>query len=244
MKIVQISDLHVTGIHYVKEWGERVVRDVNSIKPEVLLVTGDLTQEGLCHEYKEAAKYLRRMKAAHKLVIPGNHDAKNEGYTIFEEMFGGRFPRYQNKNVFIQGVDSTQPDLDDGHIGRENYHYITEELAGAKGTKILALHHHLIPIPGTGRERQIPTDSGDVLKLCVDLGIDYVFSGHKHHQWVWKLGDTHFITAGTATTRRLKGDSYPSYNILEITDHKAVLTEVNVRDREKKTLLSTAVPEC
>jgi 3',5'-cyclic AMP phosphodiesterase CpdA len=45
MKIVHISDLHVSSVHYVPEWGERVVELVNSMAPEVLVVTGDLTQE-------------------------------------------------------------------------------------------------------------------------------------------------------------------------------------------------------
>jgi Icc protein len=122
------------------------------------------------YEYDLAEDYLKRFKAKKAIVVPGNHDASNMGYELFENMFKTRFPVYEGSGVVIQGVDSSEPDIDDGHIGRESYHYITDSLSDKDNLRILALHHHLIPIPGTGRERQIPTDAGDVLGLCAKLG--------------------------------------------------------------------------
>ena len=145
-------------------------------------------------------------------------------------MFWTRFPEFENNEVVVVGLDSSNPDLDIGHIGRENYPVIKKKFDGKKKLKILALHHHLIPIPGTGRERQIPTDAGDLLALCIELGLDMVLSGHRHKPWVWKLEDTHFITAGTATTRRLKGRSYPSFNMINILDKRIILKRINAEN--------------
>lgn len=237
MKIVHISDIHVSSVHFVPEWGERVIDIVNSMAPEVLVVTGDLTHEGLMHEYLLARDYLKKFLAASKVVVPGNHDSGNMGYEIFEDMFKTRFPVYEGNGVVIQGVDSSEPDIDDGHVGRESYHYIRDSLSDRENIRILALHHHLIPIPGTGRERQIPTDAGDILGLCAKLGINFVFSGHKHRPWIWKLGETYYVTAGTATTRRLKGDSYPSFNVLEIEGGYMILSEVDSRDGRSQQIL-------
>ncbi len=230
MKIVHISDLHLTGPHFVTEWGEHVVEHVNSINPEILVITGDLTDDGYPFEYEMVPSYIEKFHTAHKIIVPGNHDARNKGYTIFEELYGTRFPYYENEKVVVIGIDSADPDIDDGHIGRENYPYIQERLTAENKTRILAMHHHLIPIPGTGRERNIPVDSGDVLQLCIDLGVHIVLSGHKHVPWIWKLEDTYFITAGTATSRRLKGRSYPSFNVIEIKEEHAVLRDINVMD--------------
>lgn len=238
MRIVHISDLHLTSINFVSEWGQKVIGMVNSTRPEIVVVTGDLTNEGHEHEYEEAKAYLDRIEVENKVIVPGNHDARNEGYVLFEEIFKTRYPCCENQKVVILGIDSSEPDIDDGHIGRETYARITEKLPAESKVGILAMHHHLVPIPGTGRERNIPVDAGDVLKLCVDVGVNFVLSGHKHKPWLWKLEQTYLVTAGTATSRRLKGRSHPSYNLLEIEDGKVTLKEVNVTSQNSEQILS------
>ncbi len=46
MKIVQISDLHLSGLDVVPEWAENVVAMVNSVGPDIVIVTGDITDDG------------------------------------------------------------------------------------------------------------------------------------------------------------------------------------------------------
>ncbi len=234
MKIAHISDLHVSGYNFVKEWGENLIELLHEAKPDVLVVTGDITDDGYIYEYEIAKQYLDRIKVKTKIIVPGNHDARNEGYRIFEEFFGTRYPFYEDEHVVFLGVDSTEPDIDDGHIGRENYPLIKEKLSNHK-QKILLLHHHLIPIPSTGRERNIPVDAGDVLRLCIEVGVNYVLSGHKHFPWIWRLENTYFITAGTATSHRLKGFSYPSFNLLHLTDtRQGFIKIVDVKEKKVK----------
>lgn len=237
MKLIHVSDLHLSSDNYIPEWGDKVLEFVNSAKPDILAVTGDLTFEGRSYEYDIVKEYFDKLDVALMLVVPGNHDARNEGFSIFEELFGTRYPCYADEGIHMMGVDSSQPDIDDGHVGRDRYGEIREFFSTESGVKVLMLHHHLIPIPGTGRERQIPSDAGDVLGLCNDLGIDIVLSGHKHKPWIWNLEGTHFVTAGTATTRRLKGRSHPSFNILEIEEQSVMVKEVNVRDGSTKETL-------
>ncbi|GIW46766.1 MAG: hypothetical protein KatS3mg078_0643 [Deltaproteobacteria bacterium] len=236
MKIVHISDLHLTSPTFVPEWEQNVVNTVNSIQPDILVVTGDLTDWGYEYEYRVVSGFFEKIKANRLIVVPGNHDSRNEGYLIFEEIFGTRYPYYEDNEVVILGIDSSEPDIDDGHIGRENYDIIKDRFWAKDKIKILALHHHLIPIPGTGRERHIPVDAGDVLRLCTELEINFIFSGHKHQPWIWKLEKSYFATAGTATTRRLKGRSFPSFNILDISQEKLTLYEVNVAQKSTKEI--------
>jgi 3',5'-cyclic AMP phosphodiesterase CpdA len=121
-------------------------------------------------------------------------------------------------------VDSTEPDLDYGRIGRHRYPWIRESfMENPADVKIFTLHHHLLPIPGTGRERNIVNDAGDVLEVLVECGVDLVLSGHKHVPNAWRLENMYIVNAGTVATLRLRGDTKPCYNVVEIKgEHVAV----------------------
>ena len=235
MKIAHISDLHLPGNYYVSDWGEQVIKTLNSTRLDLILITGDITDNGYQDEYEIAKEFVEKL-IPKKMIILGNHDSRNSGYVIFEQIFGNRFPYYELKDIGILGLDSSEPDIDEGHIGRENYILLKDKLSH-KRVKIVALHHHVIPIPNTGRERNILIDSGDFLKLCIDLNINLVLSGHKHMPWIWKLENTYFITAGTACSRRLKGKSYPSFYIYEISDELITINEINSIDGKIKNVI-------
>jgi 3',5'-cyclic AMP phosphodiesterase CpdA len=236
MKIAHISDLHFASSLFVQKWADNVTKKIEEEHPDLLVVTGDLTTEGYIPEFELAKSFLDQLDVKDKLIVPGNHDARNLGYTIFEEMIGPRFPCYKGSGVTVMGLDSTKPDVDDGHVGREHYDAIRQNLSGPS-VRVLALHHHLIPIPGTGRERQIPADAGDLLGICKEVPVDIVLSGHKHLPWTWNLDGCLFITAATSTTRRLKGRSRPAMGLLEIEDHELSLTEVKTDDLSSAVVL-------
>lgn len=240
MKIAHISDLHLPGTYFVREWGERLLAELAAREPELVIITGDVTDEGYLHEYEVARAFVERIDAD-ILIVPGNHDARNKGYEVFEEMFGTRYPSYQNDMVTVLGMDSSEPDIDDGHIGRETYRMLAGRLP-EDTLRVVALHHHVVPIPGTGRERNILIDAGDFLKLCIDHRVHFVLSGHKHLPWMWTLGHTHFITAGTACSRRLKGRSYPSFNMLSITESTLSVQEINVISGTEREILREKTP--
>ena len=240
MRIAHISDLHLPGKNFVEAWGNNLIKKLDEESPDVVVITGDITDDGYIHEYDIAMEFISQIEGE-KLVVPGNHDARNKGYEIFEEVFGTRYPLYRKGDVVILGMDSSEPDIDEGHIGRENYHRIEENMREG-AIKIIALHHHIIPIPGTGRERNILIDAGDILHLCIKNGVNVILSGHKHLPWVWKLENTYFVTAGTACSRRLKGKSYPSFNMLDM-DDTLEIREINVEDlSERKVIYQGAIP--
>lgn len=236
MRIAHISDLHFSSSMFVQEYADNVSRIIRDEEPDLLVVTGDLTTEGYVSEFEAAKRFLDQLDVEERLIVPGNHDARNLGYTVFEELIGPRFPCYHGSRLTVMGLDSTEPDIDDGHIGREHYDDIRSNLSGAE-VRMLALHHHLIPIPGTGRERQIPTDAGDLLGICKEVGVDIVLSGHKHLAWVWNLDGCYFITAATSTSRRLKGRSRPAMNIMDIDGRDLVVREIRTDDLHQEVVL-------
>ncbi|MGH3118922.1 MAG: metallophosphoesterase family protein, partial [Gaiellales bacterium] len=156
------------------------------------------------------------------------HDSRNVGYIHFERFFGERFSRYQRdlepdraerimaSGFTVVGVDSSQPDLDEGHVGRERYDWIRKQFDRPDHVKVLVIHHHLVPVPGTGRERNIITDAGDVLAELAALDIDIVLSGHKHVPYFWGVNGMLICNSGTVSTKRVRGMTPPSFNELVI----------------------------
>ncbi|MEO0234595.1 MAG: metallophosphoesterase [candidate division WOR-3 bacterium] len=235
MKLCHISDFHFSS-NYLVKYGEKVLYYLDKIRPDFVVITGDLTDNGYYEEFLDAKKYIDKISCENVLTVMGNHDARNGGYEIFEEIFKTRYPVVESRNLIILGIDSSEPDIDEGHIGRANYSYIEEKLKKEKNCKIIALHHHLIPIPKTGRERHIPVDSGDFLKLIDDLQVDIVLSGHKHNQWIWRLNNTIFVTCGTSTSKKLKGKGYQSFNLIEVEKEFISIDEINLTNDEKRSI--------
>ncbi len=147
--------------------------------------------------------------------VPGNHDARNVGYVHFEELIGPRHWAQDVGNVRIVGADTSEPDLDEGQIGRERYPWLEEQFAVPAELKMLVIHHHLISLPGTGRERNIVDDAGDLLELLITNGVQLVLTGHKHVPYVWRLEDMYIANAGTCSSLRLRGHTRPCYNVME-----------------------------
>jgi Icc protein len=223
LRIVQLSDLHCGEPTFREDVMRSIVETVNRLEPDVIVVAGDLTAAGYEWEFEQVADWLGRLEAP-KVVIPGNHDSRNVGYVHFKRRFGDRYSRYRQAfeperrerlratGFTIAAADSSDPDLDEGHIGRERYQWIREQFDEPDDIKIFTLHHHLVSIPGTGRERNIITDAGDILALLTRLDVDIVLSGHKHVPYFWGLNGMLVCNSGTATTRRIRGLTPPSWN--------------------------------
>jgi 3',5'-cyclic AMP phosphodiesterase CpdA len=222
--IAQISDLHCGSIYYRPELASEVVREINELRPDIVTVTGDLTDMGFYDEFLLAREVVSGLTCERVLVIPGNHDARNVGELHFEEMFGKRDSEIGLPGVRILGVDSSEPDLDSGRVGRERYRWMEERFADPAEFKILAIHHHLVPVPGTGRERNIVYDAGDLLRVLASTGVDLVLCGHKHVPNVWRLEDMFIVNAGTASSVRLRGREKPCYNVFEVLPDRVRVT--------------------
>lgn len=218
--IAHVSDLHVGALAFYEDLLNKVIDEINHINPDVTIITGDITENGYYMEFEKAAEYLDKIETP-LLVIPGNHDARHVGDQYFSEIIKKRCGtlKLKKKGIKVIGLDSSEPDLDYGKIGRLQQKYMETELKkGQKDNlyKIIALHHHIIPVPKTGRERNVLSDAGDILQSLIDGGANLVLSGHKHMPHVWTMGDTTFATAGTASSLKLRGKTYPSYNTINI----------------------------
>jgi len=234
--IAHLSDVHVGEFGFVRDKVLKCVQEVNDLSPNVILITGDLTFGGLYNEFEEASSLIDRFDQK-PLVIMGNHDAYNLGYNTFEKFFGKRMIKYEDDRILLVGVDSTQPDVNEGHIGRvfqDHLHSVFTKASKEK-VKIFSLHHHLVPVPNAGRERDILIDAGDILSMLIDDDVNITFCGHRHVSCIWHVENMFIIHAGTVGSPRLRGMLDQSYMITRIEeDRKATFSLKYIGHKEKK----------
>jgi len=122
---------------------------------------------------------------------------------------GGVLSAYKDNAAVVEGANAAWfwPDPATGLYGYS---------AEPAHLRIFVLHHHLLPVPGTGRERNVVYDAGDAIECLQRSRVHLVLSGHKHVPYAWRLEDLFVVTTGTVSSLRLRGNTRPCYNVVEI----------------------------
>jgi 3',5'-cyclic-AMP phosphodiesterase len=239
MLIAQMSDVHIGGARYDERLLDAAIAELNQAGPDLVVVAGDVTDEGYPDQYEAAEAKLQALECANVVLVPGNHDARHVGYLYFEEILGARGQRLRLNlggiDTALVAVDSSKPDLDEGEIGREHYGWIEDGFGDRSDLRIFLCHHHLMPIPGTGRERNQVLDAGDALALLRRAGVDLVLGGHRHVPYVWPVAGMLLVHSGTVSTLRTRAFPRPAYNLIEV-DSNRVSIELRVPGGERESL--------
>ena len=220
MLLVQLSDIHV-GSQFQDSVFDKVVKEVNELKPDAVVITGDLTNEGLLKEYEKCKKLISQLNCKKIISISGNHDYRNSGYLTFKKFFPFETVNTFGKDVIIITIGTARPDRNEGEVGYRQNLWLERTMQKYEDrVKILAMHHHLVGIPDTGSDRVTVIDAGDVLRTILDTKVDLVLCGHKHRPWIWNFKDLSIVNAGTASSDRSRGLFENTYNIITIKDKK------------------------
>lgn len=119
--------------------------------------------------------------------------------------------------VVISVLSSARPDRDDGEIGHRQNLWLEKTLDKYEGlVKIVAMHHHVIPVPDTGADQITVIDAGDALRSLTKSEVDLVICGDRHRPWSWKLEDMQVVHAGSVSCEKLRGFFLNSYNIIDV----------------------------
>jgi len=199
---------------------KKAIDEINALSPNVVLITGDLTENGLISEFETASKELKKLKAKEKIYLSGNHDYRSTGYLLFREFFPFAQVTETDEAAIIV-LSSARPDRDDGEVGHRQNLWLEKTLEKYKNkVKIVAIHHHIIPVPDTGADQITVVDAGDVLRSLIKANANLVLCGHRHRPWKWKIEDMLVVHAGSVSCEKLRGFFCNSYNVIEITDKK------------------------
>jgi 3',5'-cyclic AMP phosphodiesterase CpdA len=221
-EVIIFSDSHIskfTGLFNKKafETGVKLINGLLEENPNAyLLHLGDITDSGTYEDFVYAKKLLDRhfSKINHFYTLTGNHDMRNIGDKLWRDFFGERQflidTTKNGGNMIILGIDSSEPDENIGRIGDRGLEAIYELAAYPDDIlKVLCFHHHLLPIPNTGRERSMILDAGDVMQVVWDAGIDVIITAHRHYPNVFSLSNgirrCLLINCGTFSSFKTRG---------------------------------------
>ncbi len=217
--LVHMSDIHC-GPKFKGEKLQQTINEINALDPAVVVVTGDLTEDGTLDEYQMAKRYLEQLHCERLVVGSGNHDSRTTGYLLFPRFFGEPSSVTRIQDVQLIMLNTSRPDRDVGEMGYNQGLWMRNHLHQSRDSyTIVALHHHLIPVPDTGMEQNVISDAGDLLWTLISHQVDLVLCGHRHRPWIWQIGDLPVLHAGAVSTNRLRGFYHNTYNIIRI--HKA-----------------------
>lgn len=156
MLIVQISDTHLAG------WGKktfgiapmaenlaRCVEHINELhpQPDLVLVTGDIANDGFKQAYERAANILGKLRYPF-YVIPGNHDDRSTLMSTFGEQAcpseSKDFVNYviEGYDIRLITVDSTMPNAPGGEICATRATWLDERLSETETQPTIIFTHH------------------------------------------------------------------------------------------------------
>ena len=236
--IAHISDIHFGDADAAVV--ERLVEKIHDIGPDLLVVSGDLTQRARRDQYRAARAFLDRIGGP-QLVVPGNHDVPL--YNVFSRFLNplGKFkkyitadltPDYQDAEIAVFGVNTARSlTIKGGRVSEEQVAELVDKLRPVDEDKVkIVVTHHPFDLPEGFDEDDIVGRAKTVMPKLVGCGADVFLAGHLHvshithsaHRYRLENGySALIIQAGTAASCRERGEDN-SFNILEI--EPAVLT--------------------
>jgi 3',5'-cyclic AMP phosphodiesterase CpdA len=218
LRIVQLSDFHYAPTSEADQGLEIAGRILRDLAPDLIIVSGDLTREGLFEQFVPVVEFLSGFGMSRVRAIPGNRDY----------LFGGpapALPKDSDLNYFLTAPDTAGPEIDGSAeprstpfleffddvdfferskslalVGLDSEPTIPEEslargLAYLEGsspklTRLFCTHRSLLPIPRKKlKEGDVLVNAGDILVQLLAARVDLVLCAHLHRVHAWQLSD-------------------------------------------------------
>jgi 3',5'-cyclic AMP phosphodiesterase CpdA len=241
MRILHVSDLHF-GSPYLPHVGKSVLDAAPRLEPDLVVVSGDLTQRAKPEQFRNAAEFIAQLPDVPRIVVPGNHDVPL--YRICERLTDPHhwYRQYiceklntvvRTDDAIVVGLDSTAPRsaISNGRLHPSKLKFCTDAFQAAPETiaRIVVAHHHFAPAPDYLHDQTMPK-AKRAIELFVRLGVELILGGHLHRAFIGNTLDFYpaagrkhgivIVQCGTTTSRRGRGREREknSFNVIEIDD--------------------------
>jgi 3',5'-cyclic AMP phosphodiesterase CpdA len=228
--IVHLSDVHFGRLQ--PSLVEPLTAAIQGLAPDLLAVSGDLTQRARRREFADAQRFLESLPFP-RLVLPGNHDVPL--YNVFTRFVTplARYKRaittelspvYRDEEMIVVGVNTARSlTWGEGRINARQVDEIVATLAGASPDLIrIVVTHHPFDLPEGVREERLVGGAASAMKKLAEARADLFLAGHLHLSHIGHTATRYKIAghsalvvqAGTVSTRS-RGEQ-PSFNVLRI----------------------------
>lgn len=229
--IVHLSDIHFGRIHLPTV--EPLIEAVNRIRPNLVAVSGDLTQRARSHQFREARAFLDRLPKP-QIVVPGNHDVPL--YNLFSRFINPlrkyqRYithdlaPFYHDDAIAVLGINTARSfTIKGGRINESQVAWMKEKLCAFDEQIVkVVVTHHPFDLPEGHDERDLVGRARMAMERLASCGADLFLSGHLHISHTNHSASRYQIAgysalvvqAGTATSSRGRGEAN-SFNVIHI----------------------------
>ena len=215
MLIAQLSDTHVRpkGVRYqgVVDSNAGLHDAIDRLhaldrRPDLVLLTGDLVDEGRPEEYEQVREILRRLVIP-LLVIPGNHDDRDNLRTAFADhaYLPPRGPLHfcvEDYPVRFIGLDSTVPGLHHGHLDGDALDWLADTLAADATKPTVVMLHHPPFVSGIGFMDEYRYVEGADLRAVIERAgnVELVLCGHVHRSMLKRWANAVVCTCPSTAT--------------------------------------------
>lgn len=244
--------IHLSDLHFGKDRPDLLrplLAAVNDQSPDLVVISGDLTQRAREKEYRAARAFIDRITSP-VLCVPGNHDIPVHRpltrlvapWRYYRRYIGRDLtPVHRGADFLAVGINTVDRfKWQTGRLSRGRLRRACRSLSdAAEGALRIAVCHHPLDHPNTTKKRPIP-GAGPALRQLLDCGADVILSGHLH---IWHAGtfahpaaehDGHRaiqLHAGTSLSSRQRGEPN-NFNLIEITPHEVEVTRLGFDDAQ------------
>jgi len=231
--------LHLSDTHFGTERAqvvEALVALAAQQRPDVVVLSGDITQRARPAQFRSAKAFVDRLGAP-VLAIPGNHDIAlfdlwarlTRPYARFAKVFGPELePVVDLPAWLIVGVNTTRAwRHSHGEVSGTQIARVASLLATAKPEQLRVLVvHQPLAVPEAGQASNLLRGHADAAKAWAQAGADLVLGGHIHLPYTLSLQGLvrrlWVVQAGTAVSKRTRAGVPNSVNLLRWGDATAM----------------------
>ena len=242
--------VHVSDLHFGRDKPELLAplaAAIGAARPDLLVVSGDLTQRARNRQFAAARRFLDGLEAPW-LCVPGNHDVPlgNLGarllrpYRRYRRWIADELePVWSDGEIAVAGLNTTDPLA--WQRGKARGAAIARVCRRLEATgaplRVVVAHHPFLQLPAEPKTPMWGAASG--IEALAECGVALVLSGHLH---VWRAtpvprraaGATTFqVQAGTGLSTRQRGEPN-DFNALEIAAERVRVTRMALADREDR----------